>query len=414
MRRLWLVAKHEYLKRVRQKSFLLLVIGIPVLIFGVGGISVMVTIGSGDGRPVGYVDRAGVLHPGLLTELAAKARSFTEFCAYGDEMDATTALEAGEIQAFYIVPEAYLTDGQLRLTYGERAPRESITQDFRVFLRGSLVARQPAEVRPVLADGFSLTVRSGDGRRELAYGQGIGFLVPFIATFFLYFAVMSAGGYLLQAVTDEKENRTMEILTTSVSPLQLMSGKALGLMGVSLTQILAWVGALVVAAVVGARFFEPLRALTVPWTMLGLAVLFFVPTFALIAGLMTTIGAAVTELQQAQQISGIINLLFVIPMFFVALIFSQPDSPFLVVLTLLPTSAFLTVLFRWSLTAIPAWQIVVSWLSLTCTALGSVWLAARVFRMGMLRYGQRLRLRTILEGLRRPRMVRKEVINENA
>jgi ABC-2 type transport system permease protein len=140
--------------------------------------------------------------------------------------------------------------------------------------------------------------------------------------------------------------------------------------------------------------------LTVPWSLLSITVLFFVPTFILIAGVMTSIGATVTELQQGQQISGIVNLLFMVPMFFVAVIFVAPNSPFLTLLTLFPTTAFLTILLRSSLTSVPLWQMIVSWILLVVTALSSVWLASRIFRMGMLRYGQRLTLKSVVAGLR--------------
>jgi ABC-2 type transport system permease protein len=89
-----------------------------------------------------------------------------------------------------------------------------------------------------------------------------------------------------------------------------------------------------------------------------------------------------------------------LPVFFGALIVTNPGSPFLVALTLFPTTAFLTILLRWSTFVIPLWQLVVSWIVLVASAGGAVWLAGKILRMGMLRYGQRLRLKGIIEGLR--------------
>lgn len=399
MRKLWLVARYEYLKRVKERSFLVAVLGIPLMIVAVSGISILVALGGADDRPLGYVDHASILNREVLPALQQEGLRPTEMLAYTDEGTARAALEAGEIQAYYVLPPDYLSSKQAELFYGEDAPQDTVQGDFEAFVRASLVSQASPEVQPRLSEGFSLVIRSRDGRRELDQGNIISILLPFVTTFFLFFAIATAGGYLLQAVTDEKENRTIEIIATSVSPEQVMGGKALGLMGVSLTQILVWVTTLVVGLVVATQFWDVLGTPSVPWALLLIVILYFLPTFTLIAGIMTTIGAAVTELQQGQQVSGILNMLFILPVFFIAPLISNPDSPLLVILTLFPTTAFLTTLLRWSLAAIPLWQMVVSWVILTSSALVSVWVAGRVFRMGMLRYGQRLRLRTIVQGL---------------
>jgi ABC-2 type transport system permease protein len=263
-----------------------------------------------------------------------------------------------------------------------------------------LIVQQPPEVRERLSAGYSLMIRASDGSRELSEGNILDTALPFIIAMFMFFAIGGIGGYMLEAVTQEKEDRTMEILTTSVSPFQLMGGKALGLMCVSLTQILVWAIALVIGSVVGARHVEALQNVNIPWEMLIVAVLYFIPTFALIAGMMISIGATVTEMQQGQQISGMLSIPFMLPVFFGVLIVTNPGSPFLVALTLFPTTAFLTILLRWSTFVIPLWQLVVSWIVLVASAGGAVWLAGKILRMGMLRYGQRLRLKGIIEGLR--------------
>lgn len=412
VRELWLVAKHEYLRRVREKSFLIAVIGFPVLILVVSVVTVLVTLGGGDSRPLGYVDASGLLDASLLPALAEDTLSFTEIQPYPDEDAARAALAAGEIQAFYVVPEEYQVSHELTLFFGEKVPAEGPQSDFQDFVEASLLARQPADVAAILEDGISLAIRTSDGQREMSVRNILGFLLPFIMTFFLFFAIAMAGGYLLEAVTEEKENRVVEIVTTSISPAQLMGGKALGLMSVSLTQILVWSLALVVGLTIATRAFQTLGTLTVPWEMLGLTVLFFLPTYVLIAGMMISIGAMAAEQQQGQQIAGIVNQFFLLPIYFVSVVFMAPDSPLLVLLSLFPTTSFLTVLLRWSLASVPIWQLVVGWILLVGTALTSVWLAARIFRMGMLRYGQRLSVKSVVAGLRDERSsAKKEMYN---
>ncbi len=412
MRKLWLVAKREYLRRVKEKSFLFAALGLPLLMLVIGAISAAVAVGRTDDRPVGYVDRAGVLVAEVLPILGEEEQGFTELRAYPDELAARDALVDGEIQAYYVLPEDYLTSKAVTVYYSDRSPREGASGDFRDFVRRSLIAHQEPEVRDRLTTGLDLVIRSSTGQREVSDNNAFALLLPLFAAFFMFFSIPTAGGYLLQAVTEEKENRTMEIVATSVSPVQLMGGKALGLMGVSLTQNLVWIGALIVGVVIGAQFVAPLRGIRMPWEMVGLALLYYIPTFAVIAGVMTAIGAAVTELQQGQQISGIINMIFMIPIFFIAIILSNPNSPFMVALTLFPSTAFLTIMLRTALSSVPLWQLVVSWVVLIGTAAGSIWVASKVFRMGMLRYGQRLSLGQILGGLRNPRAVlQKETVD---
>ena len=112
--------------------------------------------------------------------------------------------------------------------------------------------------------------------------------------------------------------------------------------------------------------------------------------------------AMVTEHQQGQQIAGIINLLFIFPFFFFILVFTDPNSPLMVAMTLFPTSAFMTVAMRWGVTTIPAWQLVLGWVLLVASASFMIVVAARVFRIGMLQYGQPLSLRAVAEIARAP------------
>ena len=394
MGKLWLMAKHEYLRMVRKRSFLLSTLGIPALIVVITAVSIYVAIGGDDDRAVGYVDQAGLLSAG------PGAQDDIEMRAFAGEEAARAALAEGEVQAVYVVPQDYMVSGRIRAYYWEEAPGEVAREAFEGFVRSSLAASLPEGVRERVTEGVSLIVRSADGRREVSTRNMVGFLLPFAAGIFFVIAVMTSAGYLLQAVTTEKENRTMEVMVTSMTPEELIGGKALGLISVSLTQLLIWLLTVIAGLIVGAQFVEQLRVIRVPWALLGIIALYFFPAFGLVAGMMTAIGSAVTETRQGQQISGVINLLFIAPFFFLALILANPNSPVVVALTLFPTTAFITVTMRWGLTVIPLWQLVLSWLLLVSSAGLSVWAAARILRAGMLRYGQRLTVRAMVQAVR--------------
>lgn len=401
MRNFWLIAKHEYLKIVRQKSFLIGTLGIPVLIIVVMGVSILVALGQRGNLPLGYVDHTGILNESVTLCVPDRGKPPVAIRAFADEAAAQTALEVNAIQAYYVVPADYVQSGRVQLFFLKKRPGEMAQEDFADFLRANLLADHPADVQRRMLEGSDVAFRSIDGKRELESENVVGFIVPFVAAFFFVFAVMNAGSYMLQAVTDEKENRTIEVLVTSIRPEELIGGKAVGLMSVGLTQLGIWVLTTVIALLVAAPFVPEVQGLRIPWSFLVVAVLFFVPAYALIAGLMTAVGGMVTDLRQGQQITGILNLFFTLPFFFVALIMAKPNSPLLIVLTLFPTTAFVTITMRWAMTTVPLWQLGLSWALLVTSAVVSVWLAARIFRLGMLRYGQNLNVKTILLSLRR-------------
>jgi ABC-2 type transport system permease protein len=129
------------------------------------------------------------------------------------------------------------------------------------------------------------------------------------------------------------------------------------------------------------------------------------PSYAIVAGMMICIGAIVTELQEGQQISGIINLLFTFPIFFAALVFANPDHPLLVILSFWPTTSLMSIVMRWGFTTVPLWQVAVSWLICVVSAATVIWIASRIFRLGMLRYGQRITFKAAVAGLRQGKQI---------
>lgn len=400
MRNYWLMARHEYLKRVRTRSFLLTTLGVPALIVVIIVVGAIAASSGGSDLPVGYVDNAGLLDPGLYAEpYLGDMEDRVALAPFADTGSARAALEAGEIQGYFVLPPGYPTDPQIEVYYQGDYPSQ---RDFADFVRANLLARTDldADAQAWLLAGPSVTVRDFASGREIGGDAFASVVLPLLGGFFFFFAVMGASGFLLQIVADEKENRTMEILITSINPLELIAGKALGLIAVALTQITLWALAVVVSVVIAARFVDFLDNLTIPWSFLLIMVLYFLPAFGLMAGMMTVIGSAVTELQQGQQIAGVLNLLFIAPFFFFVLIFSNPHSPLLTFMTFFPTTSFMTVAMRWGVTGVPAWQLVTSWLLLVATAAFMIWIASRVFRLGMLRYGQRMEMREMVAALR--------------
>lgn len=394
MGKFWLVARQEYLKRVHNRSFLIGTLTIPVLLIIMVGVTIFVIDRDKNNKPLGYVDHSQVLSKRIPLDSEDES---VEMLPFDDEQNARTALLSEEIQGYYILPEDFLSSHEADLYYLEDYPDSSALYAFDDYIRANLLPNGPNSLQSRIIEGISLTILSADGKRSFDQQMGfIAIIFPMAVALFFFFAVMGASGYFLQAITDEKENRTMEIAITSISPWQLISGKSLGLLSVALTQVLIWLGSIVIAWFVAARFFPEIQGLKLPWDIFLVFLAFFIPSFALIGGVMTAIGGAVTELQEGQQISGLLNLLFTFPLFLTSLIVADPNTPFLIFLSYWPTTSFLTITLRWGFTLIPWWQIALSWFLLVATGVVTIWAASKIFHFGMLQYGQRLNLKTII------------------
>ncbi len=401
MRKLWVVAKHEFLKITRKRSFLFGTLAMPLFFVAIMVLIVVVIVAGENQNPIGYVDPAGILSKvPSLPPGKDDGPNPVKLLPFADEAQARAALEKGTIQAYYVLSADYLTSHQVQMFYWDKEPSSQAQRRFDNLVRANLSTSLPVAVAERAQEGINLTARSADGRQEVSGQSIINLFVPFFIGLFFTIVVLSSGSYLLEAVTDEKESRTIEVMATSMTPGQLIGGKAIGLMAVALTQIAILAITIAVSLIVSAQFIEEVRAITIPWSMFLTVAVFFVPTYALIAGMMIAIGSMVSETRQGQQIAGALNMLFTLPFFVVVVFFTAPNSPLATILTIFPTTAFLTVTLRWSMTTIPLWEMIAGWVLVAASAVVAVWAASRIFRIGMLRYGQRLDVKSMLRAVR--------------
>ena len=207
-----------------------------------------------------------------------------------------------------------------------------------------------------------------------------------------------SSGYLMGAVAEEKENRTMEILITSISPMQLVGGKIFGVVAIGLTLVVTWT-AIVVAGIFAARqmgvgwFYD----LGMDWDVILVTAAIALPAYVLVAALMTAIGAMVTTTQEGQSVSSIFVILHMAPMYIGVAFLNNPNTPLAITLSMLPFTSLMTIAMRNLFSSVPTWQVIISIGVQILSAAGAVWLASRSFRLGMLRYGQRLSWRRLFQ-----------------
>ncbi|NCC30853.1 MAG: ABC transporter permease [Chloroflexia bacterium] len=401
MNRLLHVAHHEYLLHVRRRGFLLATFGLPLLVLVGMALIVMVNLVRSE-TAIGYVDQSG-----LFSELALIAPSdhdeqAMQLVRFADHEAANTALATGAIDSYVVIPHDYTATGALML-YGADRLSPSGQRSLQVALNQALLAHSDlaADVSTVVLEPLAdLESRHVDGTLLDPSALGQRMLVAILASLLFMVTIFSSASYLLQALVEEKENRTIELITTSISPGQLIGGKVLGLGLLGLTIALVWLIGVALAWGIGAVFVDPLRELRLSLAVFVPMLLFLIPGYLLFAGLMIAISAIVPTAQEAQQFAGLTTVLAVLPLMLSVIFFTNPDGLIAVTLSLFPLSAPIGMLLRLVLGNVPGWQIGLSLSLLVVSAWLSVWMATRIFRVGMLRYGQRLRVREILHAVR--------------
>jgi ABC-2 type transport system permease protein len=397
MLKLWRVAVYEYRRNVLKRSFILALLSVPLMIGLNVGIGLFMESSENDGSPVGYVDHAGLLTNPIAAPVTG-SREPIAFIPFQTENDARLALESGDIQAYYVLAADYFQTKDVSLFY-LKEPGGNATRQFYDFIQIKLLADKPTDrARRAVLIGENVTVRSMDGSRQVpGGGPPFGIIMPILIGFAFLFLLLMSSGYLMQAVVDEKENRTMEMLATSVSPTQLVGGKVLGIIGVSFTQLIVWtlitILGILIASSAGVDWFQDLR---LDWGIILATVALAIPTYILASALMTAVGAMVTSAQESQSMGAVFFILHLAPLYLAWAIVRTPNGILPVALSFLPFTALLTVTLRNIFATVPMWQVAVSVAVQTLCAVGALWLAGRAFRVGMLRYGKRLNFREIL------------------
>lgn len=398
MTKVWQIIKNEYIKHVFQKRFLLSLLSLPGLVVLMVGVGLLVALFSIDSSPVGYIDLSGVLSDPISLEDDGSIFDPTiEFIPYEDEQQARQALEKEEIQAYYILPEDYPQTLDVELVYLE-SPGSDVQEQFDQYVKQNLDSYQALDpqIKQRLEEGSTITVSSLDGNRQMNQDQWYITFVPFVAGIMFFVVVMTSGGYLLQAVVEEKENRTMEILVTSVTPGQLMTGKIIGNIGVGLTQLVIWLIFGWIGLFIAGRFIPEIQNISISGEYIGVLFLVLLPSFVMVAAIMAAIGATMTEIKEAQQISSLFSLPMMIPYYLASVIIENPNSPLAIGLSYFPITAPITILMRMAFTVIPPWQIAINIGILVVFAGLAIWFAGRAFRLGMLRYGKKLTIKEVL------------------
>ena len=225
-------------------------------------------------------------------------------------------------------------------------------------------------------------------------------MLPTMMAMIMYVTILIPASGLLQAVTDEKKNRVMEVLVSSVSPLQLITGKilALGLLG--LLQTVLWIGTLWCVARFGGSALGIPTGFSLPTPLLAWALLYFLLGYAMYGVQMAGAGALVPDAKQARNATFLVMGPFILGYIFMVVSVSQPNSPLAVGLSMFPLTAPISMIARMSVTQVPVWQTTLAAALQLLTAIVITRLVARMFRAQLLLSGQAFSFQAYFNALR--------------
>jgi ABC-2 type transport system permease protein len=398
MNKTFIILKHEFWKTLRSTSFIILTLALPVLaLLGVGiyqGVHYWYHPSALQEEKIGYVDHIGMF--GSFT-----SQPGVQFILYPDEETAKEALLTKNVKEYLVIPADYLSSGVIaRYTMSrEVIPSTKTTGQITDFLRSNLLAGEvsPQVLQRVETPLLLSSVRLNEAG-EIAPNQDVvsTYVVPLVFGTLFIIAIIFSSARLFQSVTEEKENRVMEILLSSISSGQLLVGKVLGLGAGGLVQAAVWFITFAIFAQVAHGIIPALSALSVPASLIGLGLVYFILGYLLLAALAAGIGSIGATAREGQGWTTIFTLPAICPLWFNYFIIGYPEDAVSRALTFFPLTSPVASMVRLASHAIYGWEIALSLIVLIGSIVLTMWVAAKIFRVFLLMYGKRPALREFI------------------
>lgn len=391
---LLLIAGREFQKVVRKPSFWLSTLLVPALILVVSLVSgYSATVSEAnlqksaeEATKLVVVDESGVIHSELLQP---------PFVREGDRAVALAQLTAGEADGVFFYPADVLTSGQIFVALQSQGVIQNsrFSEQAKALVQLSL-EREIADPVKRHALGQSYAVQVEAYENGALVRAGAESLVVPIASVAAFFLMTSFGvGFFLMSVSEEKENRMMEMMLSTVRPRVLIWGKVLGLLTVVLVQIvfLFGLGLLVLrAANPQTLLYLDISKLHVEASQVFWGIFYLLAGFLFMANIMVGVGAAMPTYKEAQSFSSVFVILSILPIYLSAIIVTDPDGQIARVLSFLPFTGPIVLLFRSALGEITLLEKLLSALSLILYIAASAKVAFWLFALGSLQYAERI------------------------
>ena len=409
MPKLLSVIRHEYKTIVKQPAFWLVMIAIPTLFAAIMLISYFGSKTSIDRleqlskeiSDVVIVDDSGYIIPEAVTSSGQQVASSSELPALKDQV------REGSITGLIYYPEnlssdvpydIYVSSNDFTLISTLQSMGSSILQSNLYAPLGS-----PEAILLAQGGGTSTLTIYDEGQETAGFNE---YIVPGLFTIMFFLVLLFSVGYMLTSISEEKENRSMEMALTYVNPRTLIVGKLLAVVLVTLTQLLFFAAIAFIAYLVAKSFGNELVSLPAgidlskivfdPLTIF-FSVGFLVTGFMLLAGFMA-ITAAALPAKQANSFSAVFYLAGFAPFYFIQLIMTDPENPVTKFVTFFPLTSPVVTQVRNTVGNIEPLEASLTLGFMALCMMGAIWLAVRVFRLGALEFNNRIPLKAFIKG----------------
>ncbi len=405
-----LVARREYMRTVRRRGYLFGTILLPVGIAVLMGISVFFSANGFDseGEASGTIVVVNASDVPIV-DFETDTASLTTLAP----AEAAARLGSGQIAEYYDIPADFRDSGEITrietasgVDISRLSGQENNEALLRYVIRDALLreAGVPPSAAARILQGVTINVITSEGDEVSGADIAAGIALPMVFVGIFMISIFMTSGYLLQSVTEEKENRVVEIVLSSVPATPLMAGKILGLGGAGLTQVGIWVAFALVAVPLLSSQIPDLGPIALDPTMLLLALAYFVLGYLAYGAIFAAIGAIAPGNREAQQYSGFLGFAAAVPFIVFSAFLSDLTSPIVYALALFPLTTPTAMLIVLGLSDGIPWPLVgASLTTLTLFAFLATWASARIFRATVMLYGVRPSLNQIIGAIRSPR-----------
>ena len=431
-----IIIQREFNERVRKKSFIITTLLMPVLMIGLmAAPALIMQFSRGDEKVIAVIDDSGLVAPKLENDEEIRFET-TELPTEEARKQLTD-----KFGVLYIGGDILKNPNNVRLYANSSSSlslESNITGQIERILEAEKLKAYNIENLSQILDEVKTSVNMQTFRNDKsqeaesqAQSSTVATAAGYILGFVLYMFLLIYGSMVMQSVIEEKNNRVLEVVVSSVRPFDLMLGKILGVALVAVVQVLIWgvlvcgVGALVMPHLIPAEMMgsvEAMRAGTLDPTAAGVdmemvqtlatatdfgyvfqifayLLLYVIGGYLLYSAMFAAVGSAVDNVQDAQQLQTPIMLPIILSIFVMMVVMKDPNSPLVFWCSMIPFTSPVVMMARIPC-GIPTWEIVVSLAVLYATFMAMVWLAAKIYRVGIFMYGKKPTFKELYKWIR--------------
>ena len=453
MKKIWLIIQREYLTRVKKKSFIVMTILGPLLMAGIVIVPVIIATTTNETKTIAVIDETNLFTGKfkdsdnirfhfLQTDIATAKGSFTNSRDYALLYIPKTEVALPANAILYSGAQVNINvKSYIRNVMSKRVEDLKLEAQLRDLSRGSAPINVDDILKSIKSSVDLITIKIGaDGLEEKSYTE-VSMVLAFFGALLIYLFIFIFGSQVMRGVIEEKTNRIVEVIVSSVKPFQLMMGKIIGVAMVGLTQFLLWVVLtfVIITAVTSSlslkevtrattmeavqstgqpsepgigkagiegmakedslsEIFAAINSINFP-VMIGSFLFFFLFGYLMYAALFAAIGGAVDSEADTQQFILPLTVPLILAIVLSQFIIQEPEGLMAFWLSIVPLTSPVVMMIRIPF-GVPYLQVLLSMVLLLLGFLGTTWMAGKIYRTGILMYGKKLSYREIWRWVR--------------